>query len=216
MNLGRLALKKLVLLPSLITLAVTLLRLLGEVMGWSPMLFSPEAGGGASLVGIVWLVPIFGIYFAVKLNRSGQVSASAGRTIGFGFLGLGIVVVTTVFVGLVAKPTDIWALIVISLVSLGAAYIVTKGWRELSLTLFVYGLAARIPVVIVMFLAILGDWGTHYDVVPDPAFPPMNWFLKWVLIGLIPQLTIWVAFTMIVGGVFGGIALALLGRRTTV
>jgi hypothetical protein len=31
-----------------------------------------------------------------------------------------------------------------------------------------YGLAARIPVVVVMFLAMAGNWGTHYDYVGAP------------------------------------------------
>jgi hypothetical protein len=67
-----------------------------------------------------------------------------------------------------------------------------------------------------MFFAILGNWGTHYDVVPNPNFPAMGWFPKWVVIGLIPQLTIWVAFTMIVGAIFGGITLALVEKRSSV
>ena len=88
--------------------------------------------------------------------------------------------------------------------------------RELAYVLFVYALTARIPVAIVMFFAILGNWGTHYDVVPDPEFPIMGWLSKWIVIGLIPQMTIWAAFTIIVRAVFGGIALALVGRRAAV
>jgi hypothetical protein len=216
MDSRRLSVKELVLIPALITLMVTLLRLVGELMEWSTVLFSREAGGGSALIGIVWLVPIFGIYFAWRLAKSGQVSVGAGRTIGYALLGLTIVVVATALLMQVAQSTDPLALIVIAVVSLGAAYVVTKGWGELSSTLLAYGLAARIPVAVVMFFAVLGDWGTHYDVVPVPDFPAMGWFSKWVLIGLIPQLTIWVAFTMIVGAFFGGITLALVGRRSAV
>ena len=56
------SIKKLILVPALITLAVTLLRLTGELMHWSKALFNPAAGGGGALVGIAWLVPVFGIY----------------------------------------------------------------------------------------------------------------------------------------------------------
>jgi len=202
---GRLSGNGLVLVPALITLAVTILRLVGELMGWSAALFSREAGGGFSLVGIVWLIPIFGIYFAYKLAKSGQASVSPGKTIGYAFLGLGILVVASAVVFSVAQPTDVWALFVVAVVSLLAAYVVAKGWGELASTLLGYGLAARIPVAVVMFFAILGNWGTHYDAVPDPAFPAMGWFAKWLVIGLVPQLTFWVAFTMILGAIFGGI-----------
>ena len=40
------ATRRLILVPAIITLVVTLLRLTGELRGWSPRLFSPEAGGG--------------------------------------------------------------------------------------------------------------------------------------------------------------------------
>ena len=63
---------RLVLVPAVITLAVTLLRLVGELQNWSSTLFNREAGGGGALIGIVWLVPIFGVYFALRLAREGE------------------------------------------------------------------------------------------------------------------------------------------------
>jgi hypothetical protein len=59
--------RQLILVPSLITLAVTILRLAGERQGWPAILFSREAGGGGALVGITWLPLIFGPYFALRL-----------------------------------------------------------------------------------------------------------------------------------------------------
>ena len=44
--------RQLILVPAVITLGVTLLRLVGELAGWSPALFNREAGGGGALVGI--------------------------------------------------------------------------------------------------------------------------------------------------------------------
>lgn len=214
MDSSRLDIKGLICIPALITLAVTLLRLAGELMGWSSVMFSREAGGGMSLIGIVWLIPIFGVYFAWKLAKSGQASVGAGRTIVFALLGLAIMVVISGLVMSVAKDTDVWALFVIAFVSAVSAYVVAKGWPELASTLLNYGLAARIPVAVVMFFAILGNWGTHYDVAPSADFPAMGWLAKWVVIGLVPQLTIWVAFTMILGAIFGGITLAIVGRNS--
>ena len=75
--------KEFVRIPALIALVVTLARLIGELGGRPAMLFNKEPGGAGSLVGIVWLVPIFGIYFALKLTRSGHAPQSAGKVIGF-------------------------------------------------------------------------------------------------------------------------------------
>ena len=63
---------RLILVPALITLAITLLRLAGELLRWSPSLFNRAPGGPGALVGIVWLIPLFGIYFALRLARAGR------------------------------------------------------------------------------------------------------------------------------------------------
>ena len=91
-------LRPLILIPALITLAVTLLRLIGERRGWSPTLFSREAGGGLAIVGIVWLVPVFGIYLAVKLIRMGQAPASIGRALGVSLVAL-LIIPASLFLG---------------------------------------------------------------------------------------------------------------------
>src|SRR6188474_1589377 len=67
---GSPSMKSLVLVPALITLGITLLRLAGELMGWSPVFFSRAAGGAGAIVGIVWLVPVFGFLFGRKLAES--------------------------------------------------------------------------------------------------------------------------------------------------
>src|SRR5688572_24155592 len=74
--------------PAILTLAVTLLRLTGELLHWSPALFSPAAGGGGSPIGISWLPPLFGIWFALQLARAGHGPSSGGRAIGRALLGL--------------------------------------------------------------------------------------------------------------------------------
>src|SRR5574337_2123095 len=65
---SNLGVTRLILVPSLITLAVTIVRLVGELQHWSPPFFNASAGGGAAVVGIVWLPIIFGPYFALKLE----------------------------------------------------------------------------------------------------------------------------------------------------
>src|SRR2546425_9157559 len=86
---NRVEITKLILVPSLITLGVTILRVVGELQNWSPVLFGKAAGGGGAVVGIAWLPIFFGIYFALKLSGAGAGSASLGRT--FVFWGLGLI-----------------------------------------------------------------------------------------------------------------------------
>jgi hypothetical protein len=90
--------------------------------------------------------------------------------------------------------------------------IAMQAWPALGRTLLGYGLAARIPVVAVMLLAMLGNWGTHYDVPPSADFPAMGTLAKWFTIGLVPQLTIWIWYTIVLGALFG-IGAAAIARR---
>src|SRR2546430_3063655 len=85
---NRAQIARFILVPSVITLVITLLRMVGELRHWSPSLFNPSAGGGGALVGITWLVPIFGIYFALKLAGAGEGPAAAGPAIGMAGLGV--------------------------------------------------------------------------------------------------------------------------------
>jgi hypothetical protein len=93
------------------------------------------------------------------------------------------------------------------------AWFVAKVWPALAKVLLAYGLLARIPVIVIMLLAIFGNWGTHYELGrPDlpPLAPPL---VKWLVIGLAPQLGFWVSFTVVVGLLFGSLTAALAARR---
>ena len=203
--------RKLILVPAVITLVVTLLRLTGELLHWSKALFNPAPGGGGAIVGIAWLVPVFGIYFGWRLARAGLAGAT-GRAAGFALLGflimpaggfaavkLGIPQLSLVLLGVY---------VVLSVVGAVIAY---RGWPALGRVLLAYGLAARIPVALVMLAAMLGNWGTHYDVAP-PDFPAMSPIAKWLVIGLAPQITVWIWFTMALGALVGAITAAVTGR----
>jgi hypothetical protein len=206
------AIKKLIVVPAVITLAVTLLRLLGELMRWSTTLFNPAPGGGGAIVGIAWLVPVFGVYFALKLAAAGERPSGAGPAIGYPLLGFALLPAAGfAATKLGAPPNSLPLFAVFVVISILGALVAFRGWPALGRTLLAYGLAARIPVAIVMLLAMLGNWGTHYDA-PPPGFPDMGPLSKWLLIGALPQLTIWIWFTMAVGALFGGIALAVRSR----
>jgi len=201
---------RLIMVTALITLGVTILRLVGELQHWSPTFFSTAAGGGAALVGIVWLPVIFGPYLAVKLVEAGEQPSTRGGAIGYALLGLLVLaggVFLAVKAGFGSPPLEI-----ASLASMTAAIVLQfRAWPAMAKCLVAYGYAARIPVVIIMFFALRGNWGTHYDG-PPPNLPEMGFWPKYLQIALIPQLIFWVAFTVVIGALFGAITAAL--RRT--
>lgn len=202
--------RSLVTVPALVTLAVTLLRLAGELLGWSPTLFSRQAGGAGAVVGIIWLVPIFGGYFAWKLAQGGS-APRALRVIGYALLAFAVVAGSVVLAGAILKGNRGAQFVLILLASCVAAGVAHRGWPTLGRTLLAYGLAARVPVILVMLAAILGNWGTHYDVAP-PNSPERAALAKWFLIGVLPQLFFWVPVTIFLGALSGGLVLLFAGR----
>jgi hypothetical protein len=202
---------QLILVPAIITLAITVLRLVGELQHWSPKLFNSEPGGGGALVGISWLPFIFGPYFAIKLAARGEGSTGTGKSIGIAFLGLAIMFGGG-FVGFAPQVAFPGRQIVGLLMMIAGALLQYSGWPALFKTLLAYGYAARIPVAIVMFFAIQGSWGTHYDGAPPNYNGPSDLVAKWAFIGVLPQLVVWPAFTIVAGFVTGTIATAIARR----
>ena len=217
---------KLILVPAVITLAVTLLRLFGELQGWSPALFNRDAGGGGALVGIVWLIPVFGAWFGWKLTRAGSGPRSLGRAFGLTLAALAVVPLTLFLApkaGIV--PEHMWrpnvplteSLTILSVWVVACFVGVAIGilaWPALGRTLLAYGLAARIPIALLMLVAMLGNWGTHYDA--RPSYPPqMSTLAWWVTLGLVPQLLGWIWYTIGFGALFGIVAAAIARRRET-
>lgn len=216
---------KLILVPAVITLAVTLLRLVGELQGWSPTLFNRgDKPFSPSLVGIVWLVPVFGAWFGWKLTRAGSGPGSLGRAFG---LTLASMAVLPLISYLAPKagilPEHMWKpnvpvtesltiLSVFVVVFFVGIAIGILAWPALGRTLLAYGLAARIPIALLMLVAMLGNWGTHYDARPSYQMSALGW---WVAIGLAPQLSFWMWITIAFGALFGIVAAAIARRRGT-
>lgn len=201
----------LIAVPAAITLAVTVLRLAGEMLHWSPRFFSREAGGGLAVVGIVWLVPIFGIWFALKLKHMGVPLPRVGRGVAITFAAL----VAAPAIGLLGASLGLGPVGQVVLFCLGSVASIAIGrlaWPALGRVLLAYGLAARLPVVLIMLAAMLGRWDSHYAL-PRPDFPPMAPLPLWLLTGFLPQLTLWIAFT-IVFGMFAGLIAAAVTRNT--
>jgi hypothetical protein len=208
----------LIAIPALITLGITILRLVGELEHWPKPWFSAAAGGGGAIVGISWLPIIFGPYFAWKLAGAGEGPSSAGKAIGFAFLGLALLVVS----GVIAQRSFAhhrFVALLGMLLMLVSAFIPGIGWRALGNTLLAYAFAARIPVLIVMLVAMLGNggqgWGTHYDVAP-PSFAARSFAAKFFDVAVLPQMTLWIGWTVVFGSIIGTIVAALSRRGKAV
>lgn len=151
---------KLILVPALITLAITFLRLGGEFMDFPAWLANKAPNGPGALIGISWLPPFLGIYFAYKLKDA------PGRL-----------------------------------------------WKSLFKTLFLYGLAARIPVIVIMGLAIYGNWGTHYDAFAPGVMSGATPAMKFLQGGVVVQLVWWLMIWTVGSGMLTGLCTAFIRSR---
>jgi len=204
--------------PAVIALAVTLLRLAGELGGWSEVWFSRETGGlvptGAVtwLIGITWLALPFGAWLAWRLVRSGVAAPPAGWAVlvaasAVVALYAGTRLVPLLRLGFPGFLLAIWTVGVL------AAVLAWRAWPALGRVLLAYGLLSRAVVALVMLLAMHGRWGTHYDYADMPRVQELPFWTAYFALAFVPQLVFWVAFTIVVGMLGGTLAAALGPRR---
>jgi hypothetical protein len=198
--------------PVLVTLGVTLLRLVGELRGWNPDYFSRLPGGGLAVVGITWLVPFVGAYFGWHLARARVTTPELSGLVGWPAASLAIGLGIGYGLAKVVKPSWTGTLVLWAVVSLLVAAMSIATWPALGKLLLAYAAAARVPVVLIMALAIRRSWGTHYDALP-PGFPLLARRSLWLWTGLLPQATIWMAYTLAVGAAFSALGVYLASRR---
>jgi hypothetical protein len=208
--------KRLILVPALVTLVVTAVRLAGELFHGPQAFFNSAPGGPGAIVGIIWLAPIFGVYFALKLAAQGHGPKSPGRSLGLAFLGVAVIFVFG-FLGsrLHLQQNFHGRLLYTWIVLVVAALVTLPGWAELFRTLLAYAYAARVPVALLMFFAFWRNWGTHYDAVPSDLPTSMGFLERFLWLGLVPQLVFWVAVTVLAGMLCGSLAagIAKIARR---
>jgi hypothetical protein len=204
--------------PALIAFVVTLLRLAGELRGWSEAWFSRATSGlvpvGAVswLVGITWLALPFGAWLAWRLVRSGEAPGSAGRAVLVAVASVVVLYGGTRLVPLVLPGFPAFLLAIWSVGVLAAA-LAWQAWPVLGRTLLVYGLLSRAVVALVMLLAMHGRWGTHYDYADMPRVQEAPFWTAYFTFALVPQLVFWVAFTIVLGMLSGTVAAALARGR---
>ena len=200
---------RLIAVPALISIAVTALRLVGELLHWPKPLVHGDVCGKA-ILGVVWLVPIFGTYFAVKLFHAGDVPQRFARPVVLAISALALKLTGTFVMeshGMTYAPRLSMNLIV----TLIGLVLSAMAWPTLSKALLVYGYLSRIPVAIVQYLAMRGRWGTHYDAL-DPGFPSIGFWPTFLRVSFVPNIFFLEAYTVIVGVLVGIAAVAVLGR----
>ncbi len=195
----------LIAIPALITLAITTVRLVAELQDWP--WFNPTAGPAGAVVGIGWLPLLFGPYFAWKLAAAGQGPASTGRAVGTAIGGLAVAVLGG-FVGFSNAAHPGFLSVTGFFIVLVAAFIPGMGWRTLGQALLAYAVAARVPVVMAMFIALSAGsdqpWGLHHDAL---------FWQRFLHIAVFPQLTFWIGWTVVVGTLPGSIVVAVSRPR---
>ncbi|HST19512.1 MAG TPA: hypothetical protein VLR90_00195 [Blastocatellia bacterium] len=202
---------RLIFIPSVIALFITLLRLVGELQHWPTALFNREAGGGGALIGISWLPLIFGVYFALKLSEAGKGPEDRGRAVRLSIVGV-LLFIAGIAIGAIPQlgtAVKVAIGLVLAVLAIGLQY---TGWPKLFNVLLAYGFASRIPVLIVMFIAMRGDWQTHYDVV-QPQYAELTFWPKFLLLAFLPQMFLWIVLTIIPGMLTGSIAAAIKQRK---
>lgn len=195
---------------AMLTTAVTALRLFGELQRWNEWLWNRQASGGGALLGIGWLIPIFGIWFARTLVRDGHAPVDRARARRWCGLGVaGVAIVFTAAKLLLPVTVGTFVFVIASLPLCAAAAFVA--WPALARVLLVYALLARLPILAITALAVAGNWGTHYEQLA-PGSPPMADALRTlVLCGA--QLGIWLPLTLLVGGLAGALTVPRPPRR---
>ncbi len=206
---GTPSVRSMILIPSIITLAVTLLRLIGEIQRWNETFFNRSAGGGGAVVGISWLAIIFAIYFGLKLRKTEAAVRHKGKAIGLSVLALALFVGGTFMIYTKSGALQSALLLTAGLAAVVVGiWVMRLAWPTYWNVMMGYALAARIPVIIVMYLAMSGNWGTHYDALP-PNETFSSFTAKFSQLALLPQIFFWIPYTVVLCGLIGTIVAAI-------
>ena len=133
--------------PALISMTVTSLRLAGDILHWPKPLVNRDVWGKA-ILGVIWLVPIFGIYFAIRLSRVGIAPQRFARSLLLAISALALKLGGTFLMeshGLTYGPR-----LSINFIVTGIGVVLSAlAWPTLAKTLLVYGYLSRIAVAVV-------------------------------------------------------------------
>jgi len=157
---------RLILVPTLIALAINIVRVIGQREGW----FATTSGGAAELVGITWLPFLFGPWFAWRLRRAGG-GPRVERAWLWSLLSLlaliGVVVWQISGIDQTATGDAAFAalragVLIIVPAALALSLLQLVVWPRLALALFAWAVIARATVVVITWIAKTEGWNTHY------------------------------------------------------
>ena len=201
----------LILWPLLITLAVSIARITGEVQGW----ITQQSGGAGFWLGISWLPFVFGGYFGLRLSRAGSRPRLSPAWL-YALLAFGLLVATVLWrFGplLEADPSDETiallrvSVLIITSIAITLAIAMAFVWPRLVWILFCYALPTRLVVVALTWLAKQQGWHTHYTKFgPTGIEVDMSTTL---VSATIAQCGFWIPFTILAGTLVG----TWFGRR---
>jgi len=199
---------RLIVWPSVITLLITAVRLLGEVQGW----INVDAGGAFAPLGITWCVFLFGGWFGRRLSNLG--STPRVRRPWVWLLLLALLMVGGVMwrfsrldpndasdAGFAALRAQGQIVGCIALAAMVATFAV---WPRLAWTLLCYGVVARLGVLAATWLAKDQGWITHH-VKFGPAGILRASTAETMIGAAFPQLLFWVPFTVVMGTLTGSL-----------
>ena len=203
------ALGRMIRWPLILTALVLGARLAGELLGWDPRLFAREGWPAFALIGIPWLIPLFGLYHGWVIAGRGRAPDRPGLAIILHAFGaLAVIGGVLISVKTLAWPMTPIGAAIGGVIALAFCW---RAWPEVLRYSFAYGLGARLMVVAVTIPAVFFEWGTHFDFVP----PEIGTVTKLDRLGFltVAQLVAWVPLTCAAEGVFASFAALARGRR---
>jgi hypothetical protein len=197
-------------IASLVTLVVTVVCVIGELQGWAAGWFQAVSRSPWNPFGIAALVPLFGFLFGRRLALCG----SRPQFVAAFFVPMFAVVLLAGVGGYMRKELEGETLrSAIGYLAYGGPALVLLAlfaWPRAFLVNLAYAVLARAPVVIVQYLDVQNGWQTQYGKA-HPKLPPMTaderfWFLATM------QGTVWVPFTILLGGGCAALGAATVRR----
>lgn len=201
---------RLILWPSLITLAVSITRLVGQLQGW----ITTRSGGEGALLGITWLAFLCGGWFGIRLRNSGSAPALRPAWLWtllpplafFGAFGYRMYCYQQAGFTMQdqsdAAYEHIRQTLQLAVLVGGVGMLLTFAtWARLAWTLLLYGLVARVGVVAITYVAKTQGWDTHYTKLgPGGIEKDLG---ETMIAACIAQFGMWVPFTVMFGGFVG-------------
>ena len=206
---------RLILVPSIVTLLVSVLRFVGETKGWFPV----AAGGSATWLGITWFGLAFALWFAHRLRRAGSAPRGSRTWLCSVVSLLPLVAVAAWRVpNVLAMEGDEAGLdylrataIMFAVAGCFAAVVAFVVWPRLAWTLLVYAIPARLTVVVLTWIDKDQDLKLHYT-----KFGPKGFERDMegtIVSASIMQLGFWVPFTIFAGTLLGVVFFGRSGAR---